>query len=96
MAQPVKKERVALNTTELGRFMKETPKAVTENDKYGKTVWCDKTTWDDGSQSLSGYNSETKSRYNLGKVFPPREQDGQATSQPAPAQVQTQDDGLPF
>lgn len=101
MAQPTNKERIALNATELGRLMKETPKAVTDSEKYGKTVWFDLTTWDDGSKSLSGYNSETKSRYNLGKVFPQR--DNQNSGQNfAPQQASTQaqtipaDDDLPF
>lgn len=96
MAQPTNKERIALNATELGRLMKETPKAVTESDQYGKTVWFDLTTWEDGSKSLSGYNSETKSRYNLGKVFPQKEQDGQSSPQQAPAQAQATADDLPF
>jgi hypothetical protein len=61
MAQPTNKERIALNVTELGKLMKESPKSVTDSDKYGKSVWFDLTTWDDGSKSLSGYNPETKS-----------------------------------
>ena len=98
MAQPTNKERIALNATELGRLMKETPKAVTDSDKYGKTVWFDLTTWEDGSKSLSGYNSETKSRYNLGKVFPAKQQEGQVSQQQASVQAQTvpADDDLPF
>ena len=96
MAQRTNKERIALNATELGRLMKETPKAVTDSDKYGKTVWFDLTTWEDGSKSLSGYNSETKSRYNLGKVFPQKDQNQQQMSpQTASAQAQATDD-LPF
>lgn len=96
MAQPIKKERIALNATELGRLMRETPKSVTDSDKYGKTVWFDLTTWDDGSQSLSGYNPETKARYNLGKVFPSRE-NNQMSPQQASAQAQSvTSDDLPF
>lgn len=96
MAQPTNKERIALNATELGRLMKETPKAVTDSEQYGKTVWFDLTTWEDGSKSLSGYNSETKSRYNLGKVFPQKTQDGQVTPQQASVQAQATTDDLPF
>jgi len=96
MAQPTKKERVALNPTELGRLMRETPKSVTDNEKYGKTVWFDLTTWDDGSKSLGGYNSETKQRYNLGKVFPEKNQDGY-TSNPQTASIEAQTtNDLPF
>ena len=95
MAQPTKKERVALNATELGRLMKETPKAVTDSDKYGKTVWFDLTTWDDGSKSLGGYNPDTKQRYNLGKVFPPR--DNEMNPQQASINLQAvKEDDLPF
>ena len=96
MAQPTKKERVALNPTELGKFMRETSKAVTDHEKYGQTVWFDLTTWDDGSKSLSGYNPETKSRYNLGKVFPSKE-NNQMSPQRASAQAQSvTSDDLPF
>ena len=52
MAQPTNKERIALNVNELGKLMKESPKSVTENEKFGKSVWFDLTTWDDGSKSL--------------------------------------------
>ena len=97
MAQPTNKERIALNATELGRLMRETPKSVTDSDKYGKTVWFDLTTWDDGSKSLSGYNPDTKSRYNLGKVFP-QKQEGQSNQKQASVQAQfvPADDDLPF
>ena len=95
MAQPTNKERIALNVSELGKLMKESPKSVTENEKFGKSVWFDLTTWDDGSKSLSGYNPETKSRYNLGKVFPQKTQDGQVTPQQASTMAQATDD-LPF
>ena len=95
MAQPTNKERIALNVTELGKLIKESPKSVTDSDKYGKSVWFDLTTWDDGSKSLSGYNPETKSRYNLGKVFPQKTQDGQVTPQQASITAQATDD-LPF
>lgn len=98
MAQPTNRERVALNATELGKFMREVTKSVTDNDKYGKTVWFDLVTWDDGSKSLSGYNGETKSRYNLGKVFLAKDQE-QSSMSPQQASMQAQstaNDGLPF
>ena len=97
MAQPTNKERIALNVTELGKLMKESPKSVTDSDKYGKSVWFDLTTWDDGSKSLSGYNPETKSRYNLGKVFPPRDNPNNSTQTPQQASITAQaTDDLPF
>ena len=98
MSQPTNKERIALNVAELGKLIKETPKAVTENEKFGKTVWFDLTTWEDGSKSLSGYNSETKSRYNLGKVFPQKDNPNTVSPQTASALAQSvnTDDDLPF
>lgn len=94
----VKRERVALKFKTLGQFIRECEKAVTKSEEHGDTVWFDKVTWSDGSVSLGGYNGETKKRYNLGKVFPPREQEANATSAPFETVQKTQEvqDDLPF
>lgn len=63
------KERVALKVGNLREYMQENPKAVSKSDKYGDSLWFDLTTWSDGSKSLGGYNSESKKRYDLGKVM---------------------------
>jgi len=71
--QVQKRERVSLKFKELGTFIREVEGAVTKSEKYGDSVWFDLVTWSDGSKSLGGYNGETKKRYDLGKVFPPRD-----------------------
>lgn len=92
-----KRERVSLKYKELGTFIREVEKAVTKNDQYGDSVWFDLVTWSDGSKSLGGYNGETKKRYDLGKVFPPREQDNKAQGAfETTTETKTVADDLPF
>jgi hypothetical protein len=98
MANIANKERVGLNATELGKFMREVAKSVTESEQWGKTVWFDLVTWDDGSKSLGGYNGETKQRYKLGTVMPSKDQPQQKAEQPFETVSKTQEvaDDLPF
>ena len=95
-----KRERVALKIGNIKEYILENPKAKTSSEQYGETLWFDLTTWSDGSKSLGGYNSETKKKYKLGSVLPPREQDQnqQTTGQPFETTNKSQPvaDDLPF
>lgn len=99
MGKPISKKSIAFNVGALGDFLRENPGSVTSHEKYGKQVWLDLNTWDDGSESISAYSKEKKTSSNVGKVFPPKPQEGQQIS-PQQASVQAQtipaDDGLPF
>lgn len=95
--QVEKRERVSLKFKELGTFIREVEKAVTKSEQYGDSVWFDLVTWSDGSKSLGGYNGDTKKRYDLGKVFPPRDQEAQGNqSFKTTTETKAVADDLPF
>jgi len=94
--QPKRKFRLGINLNDLGAYVKETPKAVTEKAEYGKTAWLDATEWEDGNISLTGYNAETQKRYKVGVGKPATQNQNQSTqAQPTSGAVETDDD-LPF
>jgi len=71
MSKPVRRLRGALNINGIQQAIKEHTKAVTDSEKYGKSVWADLVEWDDGSWSLSSYDGQTNIR--LSSSFKPKE-----------------------
>lgn len=66
MNTPVKKWRMPLSVEEIQKSINGNPKAVTESDKYGKSLWVEVTEWSDGGISASNYNAETKQSFKIG------------------------------
>lgn len=100
MGKPISKKSIAFNIGALGDFVRDNAASVTSHEKYGKQVWLDLNTWDDGSESISAYSKEKKVSVNVGKVFPPREQNANQPASPQQASIKAQtipaDDDLPF
>lgn len=55
-----------LSVEEIQKSINGNPKAVTESDKYGKSLWVEVTEWSDGGISASNYNAETKQSFKIG------------------------------
>lgn len=65
-AKPVKKWNIPLKLDAVSESVKGNPKAFSESEKYGKTLWVEATEWSDGGLSIGNYNSETKTNFKLG------------------------------
>lgn len=99
MGKPISKKSIAFSVGALGEFVRQNPDAVKDHEQYGKQVWLDLNTWDDGSESVSAYSKGEKKSVNLGRVFLPKENNGQSQSPQiasAKAQSVSVDDDLPF
>jgi len=93
--QPTRKGRGPLNLNQIKEYTTANPKSMSNSDNYGKSVWVDAAEWEDGRISLTGYDPETKKRFNIGFL------DFKADNQSAPTKenfknASTEDDGLPF
>ena len=94
--QPVRKWRAALNMDEQKNLAKANPKSISKSDKYGTSQWVDVAEWSDGNLTISGYDPESKTRFNIGIG---RAQDEQQAQQKTTAKSSAQPveaDDLPF
>jgi hypothetical protein len=73
MSKVVSRRRGALSINGIQQTIKEHAKSVTDSEKYGKSVWCDLTEWEDGTFSISSYDGSTSIR--LSGSFKPKEAD---------------------